>query len=265
VPFINHARTVLLNIAGPVPGGSIPGEEYVPSYNVLNLPPYLTAIYRLLFSSNPDSYYLYYRARQYMTLLHASPLVDFILALDSRITYSFFDDSLYVGPSLYLPKGVQLTNNQGVQIAFSGIPVPPDTTGQMYFAYIISVVDGTTLTLTESTPPFNKLIIHYQVASGMTVPVVLPGSGYSVSVTPTPGSVWSVTILNRPLVGLAGIVSVLLSLSPDTLTLLFGNPPVEPYLTFRSLWRDSHQPALMLAALLTAFIYRAEGVRLGSS
>lgn len=91
--MINHARTLLMNVAG-APGfnGEL-GEEIVPpDFIPAALPGSINTLRRTLFGADPDRVMLNYRARQLMQVLHSTPLVEYVTSLDSRITYDFSDD-----------------------------------------------------------------------------------------------------------------------------------------------------------------------------
>jgi hypothetical protein len=84
---INHVRTLLLNRDGEgnSPG---PGEEYTPpAYREVELPPELQKVRDVLFGASPDRRMLLYRLRQFMALLHSTPLSPFVTMDDPRITY----------------------------------------------------------------------------------------------------------------------------------------------------------------------------------
>ena len=83
----NHLRTLLLNRAAVEPA-THPASELVPAaFQSIALPAYLKGIRALLFGSNPDVDMLNYRLAQYMPLLHCTELEEYVLAMDSRITY----------------------------------------------------------------------------------------------------------------------------------------------------------------------------------
>lgn len=86
--MINHARTLLGNQAAILLGLNFPGEEYVPeTFYPVTLPSPLARIRALLFGSQPDRIMVNYRLRQYMTLLHATELSQYVTAFGARLTY----------------------------------------------------------------------------------------------------------------------------------------------------------------------------------
>src|SRR5581483_2043121 len=94
----NHFRTLLLNLSGNIkPPGTYPGEEYVPPGFVAQwMPPNLQQVWNVLFGYSPDRAMVNYRLRQYMPLVHAAELEQYVLALDQRVTYwPLYDDSLF--------------------------------------------------------------------------------------------------------------------------------------------------------------------------
>ncbi len=80
--MVNHVRTLLLNEDGA-------GEEYVPpGYRKAQLPEALQRVRDILFGPSPDRRMLVYRVRQFMAILHSTPLATFVTRADPRITYT---------------------------------------------------------------------------------------------------------------------------------------------------------------------------------
>ncbi len=103
--MINHARTLLLNRSGDKRPGitaavnsqpessSFFMEEYVPPlFHPVVLPAALAYAHGLLFGQGADDAYVNFRAAQYMRILHSTEFVDYVLALDPRVTYFANDD-----------------------------------------------------------------------------------------------------------------------------------------------------------------------------
>lgn len=110
--MINDLRTHLLNLDGAGPPSG-PGEEYAdPAYRAAPLGDGLLAIRAALFGVTPDRRTLLYRARQLLSLVESTPLRDYALADDPRITYDLAGDGGLAprvrvvaaagGPPLYL-------------------------------------------------------------------------------------------------------------------------------------------------------------------
>jgi hypothetical protein len=85
--MINHARTLLLNVGSGTYAPGVLGEEYIPTYTPIKLPPFLQLPHKILFGTNPDRVFLNYRAAELLRLLHQTELAEFLYALDPRVTY----------------------------------------------------------------------------------------------------------------------------------------------------------------------------------
>lgn len=139
--MINHARTLLLNVDGDGNGySSEPGAEYIPPDFQAQTLGSLGAVYRILFGSNPDSVFLNYRARQLMNLIHSTDLVDYVLALDSRITYDttpideFFYDLFQVQVAPY--------SSTAGDLVLIGDLQPENDRGRTFQKWLIEQVAG---------------------------------------------------------------------------------------------------------------------------
>lgn len=118
--MINHVRTLLLNQDGDGAAQG-PGEEYTPpSYLAAELPAELQKVRDVLFGASPDRRMLLYRVRQFMAILHSTPLSPFVTMDDPRITYRL-DAEPGLQPSL------EVTDN-GHPLYLSG-PRPATATG----------------------------------------------------------------------------------------------------------------------------------------
>jgi len=97
--MINHIRTLLLNKES-YANRALPGEEYVPpTFKPRYEPSAVRKFRQVVFGYDPDRYMLNYRLYQFMALLHSSELVDYITAIDHRLTYNpqrnAFPDDLF--------------------------------------------------------------------------------------------------------------------------------------------------------------------------
>lgn len=177
--MINHARTLLMNVNGNQ-AVSEPGEQYVPiEFSASSLPTYLQLIRSRLFGASPDRAMLNYRLAQYMSVLNTTRMRDFVTELDPRITYSndnaeLFNAATYqpvfYGPSL---------------LSLQGTPTPPDAGGSMYFSYTLNLVNRT---VTQHSPQQSVTPFNFTGTAGLSEPVSLPGSGYSVLIASPGGS-----------------------------------------------------------------------------
>src|SRR5271166_5192327 len=166
--MINHLRTLLLNeSSSTIPLPNYPGEEYVPSGFVsAPLPPFLNDVYVLMFGSRPDRAMKNYRLRELMTILHTSELAEFVYALDQRVTYwPPMNDSIFNG----IIAGVQVTpvgsTTAALQVLGASGVVPGEN--QINFSYLITVTDGTHVTITQQQPfAVAPKVVTYGTAGG---------------------------------------------------------------------------------------------------
>lgn len=264
--MLNHARTLLMNVAGSNYFFDYIGEELVdPTYRAKSLPGYLVNLRRMLFGNSPDREMLNYRCRQYLSLLHSTELVEFVTELDSRITYDFednpfFDESLYqlkVSPVLLsaadLP--VSLVADQDT---------PPDASGILRKTWQVSYTGGDTVDVTYSSG--NKVLTDSSavaVEDGLTEPVRLPGSFTQIRLTASSGpDRWYLRRLSRPQYDVGEIASSLIASGESATSQLFGvgsgTAASEPFKTFKNLWEQHPELGYKLGGLLLAVIYRTE-------
>lgn len=257
--MFNHARTLLLNVSGSNrPGADFPGEEAVPSaYAAFAFSSTLAKMRRILFGSSPDRVTLNYRLRQYLTLLHATELEEYVLSLDSRVTYWPCSRSDFVANIFGVTVSALSDSNKALYI--QGEVQADDTTGCSRTSWRVEVIDGATAKVDRDTPPSDSSVQSYSVSSGLSSPVALTGSGLYCRFKPDVGSAWVVEATARPQRELGDIVETLQqSLSDDDLTFLFGSQPAEPYKTFRNLWLLHEWLAYRLGGLLLAVVYRSD-------
>jgi len=264
--MLNHARTLLMNIDCPTPQGmAYPGDELIaPGYRALELPTFIDTIRMYLYGPTPDRYMLNYRTRQLLAVMHASPLEEFLLKLDPRVTYRFDDETL-VGDGLFTPGVVRVTGAPTDRLTVTGEPAVPDVTGKTYHAYSVEIQDIDVVHVGKLQPPFQKAFLNFALDSnGVSGKLPLQGSGYSFRLNTTNvGAGWRVEILNRPRWSLGHIVGTLQKAGEPVMLQLFGVKREEPYLTFRNLWYDAKELPLQLGGLVAALIYRTEERRLG--
>lgn len=259
--MINHVRTLLLNLSGenrPVP--TFPGEEYVPpAFTARAVPPALASVRRVLFGNSPDRAMMNYRLRQFMCLLHASELVEFVLAPDPRTTYLPFNDRLL----RTVCRGPVVTQTFGAVKGFNILNsfTFADPSGRLKRQWKVKVLDGTTVQLDSFNDDGRTKteVQTYSVVDGLSTPLALGESGLQYRFESGVGSVWLVDLLYRPAASLPGLVTQLeILLSDQSRDALFGSDPVEPYATFRNLWDRHDVPAYRLGGVILALAYRTE-------
>lgn len=262
--MLNHARMLLMNKStGALQGFAYLGDEAVaPNYLELDLPSYLLSLRAVLFGTNPDRHFLNYRLRQFLTLIHSTPLVQFVLDLDPRITYSIGTDTTLTDGGRFKPEIIQVSGSLSDVLSVFGSPVGPDSVGRMKHALLIDIITNESIRVEQRLPPFQQTILGFALTDGASQPLPLGDSGYSFRLhTTNVGASWLVEVLNRPQWDLGQIVASLGQVGEPVFLQLFGTASVEPYRTFRALWFDQSEMPLRLAALLLAIVYRTEEER----
>jgi hypothetical protein len=262
--MINHARTLLMNVGSNKRQIGSPGEEYVPSYRPKVLTSVLLAIRRILFGSDPDRLYLNYRLREYMTLLHSTELEEYILALDSRVTYYPTRDDVFF-PGTFVNTVTQVSGSSQLSLSLQGDPVANQQLGRASHTYRLAVVGSEQVKVNTLTTPLQEDLVAVTVNNGLSSLIPLPGSGLTARIS-TPDvlttSVWLVEARVRPTRNMADVVTLLrTNLGATRLLELFGAAPEEPYKTFRNLWFDHPAAAYQLGGLLLAVIYRTDAIQ----
>lgn len=269
VTGINRARSVLLNLDGPSPDPTAPGEEFLPaSFKAIPLPTTLQTVRRILFGSQPDRLMLNYRLREIMSLLHCSELAEYVLALDPRVTYwPLTDQSLFDATF-----GLQITQVAGLaaKLAVLGSPQPNHSLGQLRQNWRLEITTTDQATIARRTLPLTTTIATFTVTSGLSSAIALPGSNLTACIQPAnpgwfaymAGAAWDITSTVRPSLRLEDLLVTLdTALGDVAVADIFGSVPVEPYRTFLNLWRNHPWLAYRLGGLLLAVIYRTDALR----
>lgn len=256
--MVNAVRTLLLNLTGPTADTGTPGDEYVPPYAAMTWPGYLANLRTALFGRSPDRAMLNYRLRQFMAVLHASPLDEHVRAFDPRITYDLGQSNDLYPDTVFQAEVVRIGGAGNLSVL--GNPAPPDVTGQMRHVVRVDVSTATTLTVARQSPPTSETRVAVSLHSnGLSDLIDLPGTGYQFRVdTAAAGAAWMVTILNRPQTDLGQLTANLSVLGDSTLGQLFGTEQVEPWLSYRNLWNQCHELPLRLGAVLLAMAHRLD-------
>lgn len=138
--MINHARTLLLNIGSNTYNADLPGEEFIPAFEPLILPDYLTRAHKILFGATPDKVFLNFRARELLSLVHQTELAEFLYALDPRITYTSGKNDDFFTPKNYTV--VERTGgSEAININFAGYAKADNALGRAYLEYRLRVVN----------------------------------------------------------------------------------------------------------------------------
>lgn len=258
--MLNHYLTLLRNLP---PDGEDVAEEKIPAgFLPVRLPTCVQAVRRVLFGSTPDRAMLNYRGRQLLRVVHATPLADWVTALDPRVAYTLAGGGL-VGAAAFVP-GVTQVSGPAAALPVTGGPAAPDATGVMRLRYTVDVTSLTTVTVRRHTDPAADATTAFALTAGLSAPVELRGAGYGVRLTTDdPGSAWAVEVLLRPQRDLGELCADLESVGDARLTELFGLEATEPWVTLRRVWRKTRETPLRLAAAVTAAVYRTEEARRG--
>lgn len=262
--MINHARTLLLNVDGSPSGfTSELGEEFIPpAFRAITLPGYLQQIRDILFGTSPDKFMLNYRARQYLGLLHATELQEFVGEFDNRITYDVLpeDDLFFVAFVTSIQK-LEMTTSDLFLIDEVG---PVDRGGRTKHTWRITVLTSSTVQVQRQTPPIQSPIQNYTLTEGLSSLIQLVGSGLQARFSVGIGSDWLVQARSRPTQDLGIILANLDTVSGSVADQLFaaGTPKgiLEPFKTFRNLWKDHLELPYRLGALLLAWVSQANEI-----
>lgn len=261
----NHARTLLLNLPGNDQYfANIPGDELIPAaYTTQELPNYLRQLRAMLFGANPDRAMLNYRVAQLLELTESTELQQYILQLDSRVTYSSYQRQL-ADPETFKPTVTQYGEKNSAKIlTVIGSPDSPDDSGVSRYDYRITL-DGANISIQRLISPTSTTQHTLSFTSGLSDAYELPGSGYSVRVnTSSLNGGWSVKGFLRPTRSLNSLESATRSLGEPVFLQLFGVVDVEPYITFKNCWNSHPEFAYRLGGLVLAMTYRLQELRNG--
>lgn len=266
--MINHARTLLLNTQPQKNQRQDAGYEYISeTFRPPMLPPTLAPIYKVLFGTKPDMYFLNLRARELLAYIHQTELAEYVYRLDSRVTYATTTDAPFfenAKPKITIVQtaGIPLPLNWGGTFAASdatGI-----TTKQFEIvAQEINSVYSVSLRTVNSTAAPTVIALS---GPTQTPTIKLPETNLQFSVNlqglPVGGLArWLLTARANPNPAITTLLPILEILGEPLFLELFGVASVEPYVTFKNLWFDHPLSAYRLAGLVLAFIYRAEELR----
>lgn len=218
-----------------------------------------------LFGTDPDQAMLNYRGAQFMELLHSTELEEYVLALDSRITYRGDNAIQLADDTWFTPVVTAATDALVNGLSLLGTPTAPDSFGRSYFRFQLDVVSPNTIGIRQVIPATGLYNIEdLSLTSGISPIYDLPGTGYRFRVNTTDsGAAWRVSFYLRPQWSLGTIVENLHLVGEPVLLQLFGTGSAEPWATFRNLWERHDELGYSLGGLLLAMIYRTEEIRNG--
>lgn len=121
-----------------------------------------------------------------------------------------------------------------------------------------------TVTVTGVQPPTSPISISFNYEAALSPPLPLPGSALTLRIRQdSAGAAWVVNASAAPLPDLPAIVARLEGAGEDTMELLFGVAPVEPYKTWKALWASNKPLPYRLGAVLLAMAARTDEIRKG--
>lgn len=264
--MINHARTLLLNVPGKTSSREELGEEYIPAdFAPVALPGYLQSVHNVLFGTSPDRYFVNYRARELMQLLHSTELAEYVTALDPRVTYWPEPSPVFFGPADRVTIE-QASGPATTKLLLFGPPRSDTFRGRSRYTYDISVetgeVEATRVNIrVDGTDYYTEI-----TDSNLSQVIQVPGAPQKLRVQlPVAGSRWVVTTIARPAPVITTLMPVLELIGEPVIIGLFGVTDVEPYATFRNLWFDHPLPVYRLGGLVLAAIYRTDEIYRGGA
>lgn len=249
--MINHVRTLLMNSTGTT-DPAYPGEEYVPAYTPIIVPPAFKPIWEILFGYNPDRAMLNYRLHQYMNLIHGTrDLEEFVTTLDSRITYTpFNNNSIY--DNIVVPATATQLNTPIKTVDFVGDLNNQLAVSRLINEWIVTVLDSSSVKIQQVVDPKTTITSAYTASGGLSSVVNMPGTTLGIRFQEGVGSSWMVRLYCRPSKSLATVISELQSSS--FMSALFTSND-EPYKTFENLWLSRTEQAYKLGGVVLALAY----------
>jgi len=232
--------------------GETPGEEYVPAaFQPVTESAAVKKVRQTIFGTAPDRYMLNYRLQQLMPVLHITELEEYVRELDPRITYWPSKEE-----RLFRTAFEPAISKQGSftgDLAIVNSLTANEQGGQMRWWWEVEVTSGSTVKVTQLSPPHKNETTNYTLTSGRSGVIPLVGSSLSFTFSGPTGAAWYVDVLARPTRTVAQLLGDLKSgvTLADEIS-LFGVEAVEPYLTFRNLWKNNEKYPYQLAGLLMA-------------
>lgn len=256
--MINHFRTLLMNVDGSAPLPEYLAEEVVdPEFKALDLPTPVDQVRRVLFGSDPDRHMLNVRCSQLLALVHATPLSEHVYKFDPRVTYDFRRPDL-VTAQAWTPRVARVAGSGTLSVLSD--PAPPDGTGRVHHAYLVTTDAPAVATVERLTRPVSK--VDFDFAPNDRVP--LGGSGCDCRLgSAATGQAFKVDIYGRPRKDLGQLCAAASNLGEPVYNFLFGVTRAEPFQTFRNLFFRKLELPLRLSALVCALVYRSEEARRG--
>jgi hypothetical protein len=252
---------LLLNLPA---SAELPTGEYVPpEFRAVAVPTYLQQARDLLFGARPDAAMLDYRLRQYMAMLHATELAEFVVAADPRITYTAGDRAM--ADFGFAPAVIPIGHDRPL---FIGGDRPTAAGGRMAYAWQVTILvagqPGPTAAVTRRspTPGSAEHPIGYDGDLSTEFPLdgspLLARSGGGVVAD---GTTWNVGCLAPPGRDPGQVAADFAAAGGAILGGLFAGGAAEPYATWAALWESAQPLPYRLGAILLAVAARTDDIR----
>ena len=259
-------RTLLLN--QPASSETPVGEYVPPMFRAVLVPVAIQKARNLLFGPRPDTMMLDYRLRQYMAMLHATELAEFVTVDDPRITYvPGGRDMTDFDPT---PSALPVGHNNTLYVVGDW---PTAIDGRMIYAWQVTVliasVPSPVVAITRRSPTVSSTAYDLIYTSGLSNTIPLDGSPLSVrfndDVSIVDGTTWNVNCLAMPSMDPGQIAATIGTTGANILGELFGFASEEPYRTWSALWESDQPLPYRLGAVLLAVAARTDDIRTGAN
>jgi hypothetical protein len=250
---------LLLNLPA---SAELPTGEYVPpEFRAVAVPTYLQQARDLLFGARPDAAMLDYRLRQYMAMLHATELAEFVVAPDPRITYTPGGRDM----ADFDPTPVVLPIGHDLPLFLGGSP-PRTVDGRMAYAWQVKVPTAAspTAVVAQRSPAYGTADYPVAYTGGLSNEFPLAGSPLLASFQAAglaDGTTWNVSCLASPARDPGQVAADLDALGANIVPFLFGVAADEPWLTWQALWNSNQPLPYRLGAVLLAVAARTDEAR----
>jgi hypothetical protein len=256
--MVNEGRTLLANQVALNNDFSLYiAEEFTPPEFVpVVLPSYVERIRATLFGFDPDRSCINYRCRQFLTILHRTRWVEYLVALDSRFTYRTGDTAELVPATRFGATITQVAGSAPTPLTVIGFPAPPDPSGKLKVRYTVTVLTPNSVSISRQTMPAFTQIIPFTMTDGLSNLLPLGSSGYNVRLTDNSADLsYVVDLFTRPQWDIGTLLANVDEVNKlDVIELLTGE---EPYQTFLNLWQQPKLPD-RLAGLILGLIYQTK-------
>lgn len=252
--MINHVRTLLLNVAGPVAGDSdTPGDAFVPVYAPAVFSPGVETLRRTLFGTDPDYEGRLYRLAQFMRVLHAEDEAH-VLAADPRVTYALDTEFTGYGTTLIARAG------SGPISLTEPIAHQPGT-GRVSRVWLILALSSTRVAARQAHTGA-EIETDITFSGGVSSAAALPGTTSGVRLHGTgidAGHAWTIDVRQRLTPGVIALLETAKTL--EGTREIFSGVAGEPDITFRNMFYSHPNPLRQLCGLLLALAAFTERVR----